>query len=56
MKPFWKQLVYLHGHALPANLRWREDATPAGGRPALGVKPIPPMLRWRAVLRAALIG
>jgi len=56
MKPLWKQLLYLHGHALPNDLRWREDAPRSGGRPALTPKPVPPMLRWRAVLRAALIG
>jgi hypothetical protein len=57
MKPLWKQLLYLHGHALPHDLRWRED-TPAarGRRVAPAVKPVAPMLRWREVLRAALIG
>ena len=56
MKPFWKQLVYLHSHALPHDLRWREDAPAARGRRvAPAVKPVPPMLRWREVLRAALI-
>jgi len=57
MKPLWKQLLYLHGHALPHDLRWRED-TPAarGRRVAPAAKPVAPMLRWREVLRAALIG
>ena len=56
MKPFWKQLLYLHGHALPTELRWREDAPAARGRGvAPTVKPVAPMLRWREVLRAALI-
>jgi hypothetical protein len=56
MKPLWKQLLYLHGHALPGELRWREDAPAARGRrtPA-ATRPIAPMLRWREVLRAALI-
>jgi hypothetical protein len=56
MKPLWKQLLYLHGHALPTELRWREDAPAARGRRSPVVKPMPPMLRWRAVLRAALTG
>lgn len=57
MKPFWKQLLYLHGHALPTGLRWREDAPAARGRHvATGTKPVAPMLRWREVLRAALVG
>ncbi|MGN2254021.1 hypothetical protein ACFWZ4_11625 [Frateuria sp. GZRe12] len=56
MKPFWKQLLYLHGHALPTDLRWREDARETRGRrTAPVVKPVPPMLRWRDALRAALI-
>ena len=56
MKPLWKQLLYLHGHTLPADLRWREDAPAARGRRAAPtVKPVPPMLRWREVLRAALL-
>ena len=57
MKPLWKQLLYLHGHALPTDLKWREDAPEARGR-RLPSKPRPatPMLRWREVLRAALIG
>lgn len=56
MKPFWKQLLYLHGHALPTELSWRENAPAArGGRAVATVKPVPPMLRWREVLRAALI-
>ncbi|HEV2620838.1 MAG TPA: hypothetical protein VGU65_01970 [Frateuria sp.] len=57
MKPLWKQLLYLHGHALPATeLRWREDAPATRGRRAPTAKPVAPMLRWRAVVRAALIG
>ena len=56
MKSIWQQLLYLHGHALPTNLQWSEDARPARGRPTATPKPVPPMLRWRAVLRAALIG
>ncbi|MGN2251647.1 hypothetical protein LQ772_15605 [Frateuria edaphi] len=56
MKPFWKQLLYLHGHALPTDLRWREDAPEVRGRRAAPiVKPVAPMLRWRDALRAALI-
>jgi hypothetical protein len=56
VKPFWKQLLYLHGHALPAQLNWREDAPEARGRRvAATAKPVAPMLRWREVLRAALI-
>lgn len=55
MKPFWKQLLYLHGHALPTELNWREDAPAARGRRVATVKPVPPMLRWREVLRAALL-
>ena len=57
MKPLWKQLLYLHGHALPTDLKWREDAPEARGR-RLPARPRPPapMLRWREVLRAALIG
>ncbi|HET6804097.1 MAG TPA: hypothetical protein VFH59_01465 [Frateuria sp.] len=56
MKPFWKQLLYLHGHALPTELDWREDAPAARGRRvAATTKPVAPMLRWRDVLRAALI-
>jgi len=56
MKSIWQQLLYLHGHALPADVHWRVDAPPARGRGAPPAKPVPPMLRWRAVLRAALIG
>ena len=57
MKLLWKQLLYLHGHALPTDLRWREDAPEAGGRrvPSAALKPLPPMLRWRNAVRAALI-
>jgi len=56
VKPFWKQLLYLHGHALPTQLHWREDAPAARGHRAVAtVTPVPPMLRWRDVLRAALI-
>lgn len=57
MKPLWKQLLYLHGHALPTDLKWREDAPETRGR-RLSATPRPPapMLRWREVLRAALIG
>lgn len=55
MQPFWKQLLFLHGHATPAKLQWRADA-PERGHAAPAAKPMPPMLRWRAVLRAALIG
>ncbi|MBP1474757.1 hypothetical protein J7I44_10650 [Frateuria sp. MAH-13] len=55
MKPFWKQLLYLHGHALPTGLSWREDAPERGGRTVATGKPAPPMLRWREVLRAALV-
>lgn len=56
MKPLWKQLLYLHGHALPADLHWNQDAPPPRGHRAPTAKPMPPMLRWREVLRAALIG
>jgi len=56
MKPLWKQLLYLHGHALPTDLRWRADASATRGRRSPAAKPTPPMLRWREVLRAALIG
>ena len=52
MKPLWKQLLYLHGHALPVPLAWRADAAP----PPAARRPTPPMLRWREALRAALIG
>jgi hypothetical protein len=56
VKPLWKQLLYLHGHALPtADLRWREDAPAARGRRAPAARPVAPMLRWRDVLRAALL-
>ncbi|MCX7512622.1 hypothetical protein [Frateuria sp. STR12] len=53
MKPLWKQLLYLHGHATPTDLRWREDAPAARGGPA--ARAVAPMLRWREVLRAALL-
>ena len=56
MKPLWKQLLYLHGHALPTGLCWREDAPGTRGRRAApAARPRPPMLRWREVLRAALL-
>jgi hypothetical protein len=57
MKPLWKQLLYLHGHALPIDLRWREDASESRGRraPSPAAKPVPPMLRWRAAVRASLV-
>lgn len=54
MNLLWKQLLYLHGHARPASLPWREQAPRVPtGTPA---QPLRPMLRWRAVLRTALIG
>jgi hypothetical protein len=40
----------------PTDLQWREDAPPAHGRSAAAPEPVPPMLRLRAVLRAALTG
>ena len=56
MNALWKQLLYLHGHALPTDLRWRDDSPRARGRRApVTAKPVPPMLRWREVLRAALL-
>ncbi|WP_424681045.1 hypothetical protein [Frateuria sp. YIM B11624] len=56
MKPLWKQLLYLHGHALPTHeLRWREDAPATRGRRSPAARPVAPMLRWREVLRAALL-
>ncbi|MEI7035420.1 hypothetical protein [Fulvimonas yonginensis] len=57
MKPLWKQLLYLHGHVPPADLRWGEDAPPSRGRrtPARNARPMAPMLRWRAAVRAGLI-
>jgi hypothetical protein len=56
MKPLWTPLLYLHGHALP-DLRWREDAAGARGHRSTAPtpKPLPPMLRWRNAVRAALI-
>lgn len=56
MTSIWHQLLYLHGHALAADVHWRADAPPARGHGRPAAKPVPPMLRWRAVLRAALIG
>jgi hypothetical protein len=57
MKPLWKQLLYLHGHALPTTteLRWREDAPARRGRRSPAARSVVPMLRWREVLRAALL-
>ena len=56
MKTLWKQLLYLHGHVLPTDLKWREADPETRGRQVPKPRPIAPMLRWREVLRAALIG
>lgn len=56
MKLSWKPLLYLHGHVLP-DPHWRPDAGPQRGRrTAARNRPVPPMLRWRSLLRAALVG
>jgi hypothetical protein len=56
MNTIWKQLLYLHGHALPAELCWRQDPPKAGGQAAAATqRPMPAMLRWREAIRAGLI-
>jgi hypothetical protein len=56
MNTIWKQLLYLHGHALPTELCWREDPPRTGGQAAASPsRPKPAMLRWREAIRAALI-
>jgi hypothetical protein len=56
MNTIWKQLLYLHGHALPTDLCWREDPPKSGDLAGASTpKPKPAMLRWREAIRAGLI-